>query len=279
MKTKMFTDQNGKSEKVFCKKNCKMKSKHNEIRVLGQRSIPLSFFSGSSSNLGKDSKDDVLKEGTWKNSSISFSDFLDQKLHTDHVVNKTVKGKSRPFKSPLGSRDDCGSINHLIGTRKVEEVEKNSAIDQVVFEQFKPTSAEKGDNNIGSGDGGDGGDVEHATSGTAVGVDLSLVDKIGSSNSNNEHVTRKRRNPFEDGDSKHTTRKHLLVLGDDPESRQKAGRKRFLGNKKTRSSFNHYGNGCGWWDCDMEGVDTEEVGLGDVWEGVGSTTFGVIDWH
>ena len=39
-------------------------------------------------------------------------------------------------------------------------------------------------------------------------------------------------------------------------------------------------NGSGFWDCDMEGVDSEEVGHSEVWEGVGSTTFGdIVDWH
>lgn len=38
-------------------------------------------------------------------------------------------------------------------------------------------------------------------------------------------------------------------------------------------------SGSGWWDSNMEGVDSEEVGLGEVWEGVGSTTLGGIEWH
>jgi hypothetical protein len=29
----------------------------------------------------------------------------------------------------------------------------------------------------------------------------------------------------------------------------------------------------------MEGVDNEEVGYSEVWEGVGSTTLGGIEWH
>lgn len=29
----------------------------------------------------------------------------------------------------------------------------------------------------------------------------------------------------------------------------------------------------------MEGVDNEEVGINEVWEGVGSTTLGGIEWH
>ena len=38
-------------------------------------------------------------------------------------------------------------------------------------------------------------------------------------------------------------------------------------------------NGCGWWDCNMEGIDNEEVGVNEVWEGVGSTTLGGIEGH
>lgn len=39
-------------------------------------------------------------------------------------------------------------------------------------------------------------------------------------------------------------------------------------------------NGGGFWDSEMEGVDGEAVGFSEVWEGVGSTTFGgVVDWH
>lgn len=39
-------------------------------------------------------------------------------------------------------------------------------------------------------------------------------------------------------------------------------------------------NGHGWWDYDMEGVDNEQLGSNEVWEGVGSTTLGgIIDWH
>ncbi|KAG7028769.1 hypothetical protein SDJN02_09950, partial [Cucurbita argyrosperma subsp. argyrosperma] len=45
------------------------------------------------------------------------------------------------------------------------------------------------------------------------------------------------------------------------------------------ASTTPYASGGGWWDCDMEGVDSEEVGLGEVWEGVGSTTLGGIEWH
>ncbi|PPD95310.1 hypothetical protein GOBAR_DD07646 [Gossypium barbadense] len=100
-----------------------------------------------------------------------------------------------------------------------------------------------------------------------------------------EENSRKRRNPFEGVDEQRRTRKPFLVLGeegdDDPQNIKKRGRKECsTSNKKPKPHYNHYANGSGWWDCDMEGVDSEEVGYGEVWEGVGSTTFGgIVDWH
>lgn len=38
-------------------------------------------------------------------------------------------------------------------------------------------------------------------------------------------------------------------------------------------------NGSGLWGCDREGVDTEEVGCNETWEGMGSTTLGGLEWH
>lgn len=38
-------------------------------------------------------------------------------------------------------------------------------------------------------------------------------------------------------------------------------------------------NGSGFWDSNMLGIDNEEVGFSEVWEGVGSTTLGGIEWH
>ncbi|KAK8467699.1 hypothetical protein PHAVU_007G134400 [Phaseolus vulgaris] len=60
-------------------------------------------------------------------------------------------------------------------------------------------------------------------------------------------------------------------------------------SKKRKIRFEEYplsesqirdANGHGWWDYDMEGVDNEQLGSNEVWEGVGSTTLGgIIDWH
>lgn len=38
-------------------------------------------------------------------------------------------------------------------------------------------------------------------------------------------------------------------------------------------------NGGGWWTEHMAGVDNEEVGCNNVWEGVGYTTLGGLEWH
>lgn len=38
-------------------------------------------------------------------------------------------------------------------------------------------------------------------------------------------------------------------------------------------------NGFGWWDSDMEGVDSEAVGYGEAWEGVGSISHRVSTAH
>lgn len=38
-------------------------------------------------------------------------------------------------------------------------------------------------------------------------------------------------------------------------------------------------NGSGWWDSNMEGVDNDEVGCHEMWEGVGSTTLGGLEWN
>ncbi|WCJ24238.1 hypothetical protein M5689_006212 [Euphorbia peplus] len=228
-----------------------MYSKHNnEFRVLGQRSLPSSFVFRSS-NLAKNSEDDAQKKGSNIDSSCSFSDFLDKKLQRNPVMPKILKGKSKPFKSPLGAKADDESTDCSFETKK--EDKDGNCIGRQVFELFKHAGREKG----------------------VQGFSDVVVAEIETSIFNNQQETRKRRNPFEVQDGKHTGRKESLALGDDdPKSKQKRSRKSFLSNKTPRPLYNHYGSGSGWWDSDMEGVDTEAVGLGEIWEGVGSTTFG-----
>ncbi|XP_020519474.1 uncharacterized protein LOC18428597 isoform X2 [Amborella trichopoda] len=48
---------------------------------------------------------------------------------------------------------------------------------------------------------------------------------------------------------------------------------------KTKEEAPVDASGSGWWDSDMEGLDSEEVGCKEVWEGMGSTTLGGLEWH
>lgn len=276
-----------------------MHSKQNTIRVFGQRSIPSSFIFRSSNPSAKDSNQDEQREDSKKSPRISFSDFLDKKLHKSSVLAKTVKGKSRPFWTPLGPPSNGGGFTDQQIEVQKEKEERGSVLDDLVFQQFKPTRVEKGDDVISVGDGekGDGmgpfsekqtssssfglgssGDCAFGTSTTSSVIGSSHVGKVGTSTVNDVPGSRKR-NLFGGGGQNHTARKPSLVLGVHPSPNQKGRKESFNGNKKQRLLYNHYANGSGWWDCDMEGVDSEEVGYGEIWEGVGSTTFGGIEWH
>ncbi|KAB2012033.1 hypothetical protein ES319_D09G060100v1 [Gossypium barbadense] len=225
-----------------------MNSKQTPTRGFGQYSIASSFLSRPSH-----SSKEVQKDLRCKDSKklTSLSDFLNQKLPRNSGIPKTVQEKSRPFSSLLSSNE--GKPIDKQNERKKEE--KIDGLNEVVFEQFKQDNSEK---------------IDSVLSSSVVGE---------------EENSRKRRNPFEGVDEQRRTRKPFLVLGeegdDDPQNIKKRGRKECsTSNKKPKPHYNHYANGSGWWDCDMEGVDSEEVGYGEVWEGVGSTTFGgIVDWH
>ncbi|XP_077210981.1 RNA-binding protein isoform X3 [Tasmannia lanceolata] len=97
----------------------------------------------------------------------------------------------------------------------------------------------------------------------------------------NGEDSKKRKTPFavsEGADERHTAPRYLVILGDDPKPKQKGTAQRSM-NKRPKHLFNHYANGSGLWDCNMEGVDSEEVGCSEVWEGMGSTTLGALEWH
>ncbi|KAH7691072.1 hypothetical protein IHE45_02G091900 [Dioscorea alata] len=72
--------------------------------------------------------------------------------------------------------------------------------------------------------------------------------------------------------------KYMVVLGDDPKPKLRRGKERFEDHKE-KLVYNHYENGSGCWDGDREGIDTEEVGNNEAWEGMGSTTLGGLEWH
>ncbi|XP_020600157.1 uncharacterized protein LOC110039440 isoform X2 [Phalaenopsis equestris] len=106
---------------------------------------------------------------------------------------------------------------------------------------------------------------------------LKEKDSFGS-DENEQKGSRKRKTPveFSSGDTD-GHQKHLVVLGDDPKPRPRIQQK--LMDQSGKTIYNHYASGWGWWDGDKEGIDSEEVGYNEVWEGVGSTTLGGLEWH
>ncbi|KAM7253352.1 hypothetical protein ACFE04_025970 [Oxalis oulophora] len=251
------------------------KSKQKPFTILGQRSITSSLIPRSSNPF----KEDVNRKEA--SNKVSLSDFLGRKLGKTYELPKTVQGKSNPFAlvTPMKS-----------GGSKDKEGDRGNLIDKAVFEQFMhTTSKEKIDF------------VPWSTCNIGKEVDYSGVDEAGNHrnpfegwdkkgtaqkkvlvlgedcNLNDTQISRKRSNPFED--KKPATQNRMLVLGNDPRPKQARRQTRVVSQETPKPLYNHYKNGGGWWGSDMEGVDSEEVGLGEVWEGVGSTTYGGIDWH
>ncbi|MED6134805.1 hypothetical protein PIB30_040419 [Stylosanthes scabra] len=234
------------------------------IRVFGQRSID-STFRSLPSNPSTDSEGNARNELASRKSQsaqVSLSNFLDRKLSkSSTILTQTVQGKSTPFLSPLGLR-----IPTVEQTRPVVEEKRcgNNGNDQVIFERFKHTEEEKEDF-----------------------VGLHSADELENSVSvaDESQESRKRKDPFEGGSENQTVRNNVVVLGVGGESkfkrrRQKSQTEINSSHKKPKPVYNHYENGRGWWDYDMEGVDNEELGFNEVWEGVGSTTLGgIVDWH
>ncbi|CAL9086791.1 unnamed protein product [Musa textilis] len=96
--------------------------------------------------------------------------------------------------------------------------------------------------------------------------------------------SRKRKNPFDSSGffpgagERVRARKSVIVLGDDPKP-WRSRRGETTVETKNKPLYDHYATGSGWWDCSKEGVDSEEVGCNDFWEGMGSTTLGGLEWH
>ncbi|XP_042513969.1 uncharacterized protein LOC122088713 isoform X2 [Macadamia integrifolia] len=234
-----------------------MSSKGDSFRAVGQRSLSSSFVFKCSSG-SKDSNGDLKCKPSKQESRISFSDFLDRKLNKTPISAKTVQAKQKPFSSMLGNRDSAVPFNQPVGS-----------LNEAIFEQFKHIRKDAKDCD-----------------------DSSQRDETEESARADEQESRKRRCPFEGsykgGLETLDTPRYMLVLGDDPKPKQNGRRQRekiivekekFIVEKKPRTAYNHYANGRGWWDCDMEGIDSEEVGCNEVWEGMGSTTLGGLEWH
>ncbi|KAL6535088.1 hypothetical protein OROMI_026462 [Orobanche minor] len=163
-------------------------------------------------------------------------------------------GKGLPFSSPLS--DDHSDRGTDTKSVKKEGLEAETKLcTDGAFSMFKNIEKNK-----------DGS----RNSSSANDTDIFYVDDI--------QQTRKRRKLNEGHDDKPTIGKRLVVLGEDTKPVQRSKRKNF-DNDEPIPLFNHYGNGGGWWNDNMEGVDNEEVGCSDAWEGVGCTTLGGIEWH
>ncbi|KAL7594540.1 uncharacterized protein LOC111912050 [Lactuca sativa] len=237
-----------------------MSSNHPSIRVRGQLSIPSTFIHRTSTedDQSGDSRG-KMKDGqqSKKRPKISLSAFLDRKLQKTSDSSKLVQGKERPFFTLGGANDSLHKANL---DQKTEGPELNGILD--VLENFKPIKDNK-----------DTVYLNPEESQTQYSTTTHVTEK-----SQIQDLT-KSRNAFGGLLRKPPAPKVLVVLGGDPKPKQTKHRKSFIRNKKPLPHYNHYAGGSGWWDSDMEGIDNEAVGFNEVWEGVGSTTLGGLDWH
>lgn len=226
-------------------------SKLPTIRVFGQRPISSQLLSASWKSDGKQEKQ---FKAPGKDMRVSLSNFLDRKLQKGSGFTKSVQGKQKPFSSPVISGGVSGCSERENIGNKIGESEPNSEID-VAFEKLKSIIDKK------------------------EGFISSPADKFDSSNIHHTQGSRKRSRPFEGMVEKVAARKVLVTLGDNNENAQNPRKRNFVSHEKPKPLFNHYANGSGWWDSNMEGVDNDEVGCHEMWEGVGSTTLGGLEWN
>ncbi|KAG7543084.1 hypothetical protein ISN45_Aa07g030110 [Arabidopsis thaliana x Arabidopsis arenosa] len=249
-----------------------MKKPIPKIRVFGQRSIASSFL-----NLSSIPVDDPPENPSEKVENCS-------KLNKPVLFKpNNTEERLRPFTSLVSSRDRLKSLME----RKAREERKNGdgGLEKMMLQQFKPRETQvseevsrdvTGEVSLESLDQTAAEETDHmAAVSTEINEDIIVRD---------DKTSKKRKDPFEGLESTSRTGKPVIVFGDNSKVSKPMQRERERGSnnnsKKQRSTYNHYANGSGWWDCDMEGVDSEEVGHSEVWEGVGSTTFGdVVDWH
>ncbi|KAK7278549.1 hypothetical protein RJT34_23579 [Clitoria ternatea] len=235
-----------------------MKSKRHSssIRVFGQRSIP-STFRHLPRNPSEGSAINQEASRKSKTPHLSLSQLLDCRSQNSSTPPRTVPGKSTPFLSPLCLKTPRGEKAGVVKQVEEQKSDASGSDDKVIFEGFKHTEEDK---------------VDFVSQIDIGQLENSLVGDIQES--------KKRKHPFEGGDENQSVRKHVVVLGGETRLKPKGQIGNDSSNKKPRPLYNHYANGRGWWDHDMEGVDNEELGFSEVWEGVGSTTLGgIIDWH
>ncbi|XP_078173675.1 RNA-binding protein [Carex rostrata] len=221
-----------------------MKQKHSaNMRPFGQTTI--SSFLAKPRSLEEDKQPKPVSQSISKTSDFDMT----------KVSNRTIKVKKNAFSSISSTRNNPKD--------EKDEENGNSVLSDAIFKQFN-SSAVREDDILGIGKDDDENNPE---------LQVSQIEDEPCFDSS------KRKNPF--GDNLHNPTPKLLVLGGDIKPRPKL-KKRKLASKNNREKtfYNHYANGRGTWDGDMEGVDYEEVGCDtEVWEGMGSIMLGGLDWN
>ncbi|KAI4303924.1 hypothetical protein MLD38_039502 [Melastoma candidum] len=226
-------------------------SRSEPFKVFGQRSIIPSL---SVSKIGSRGTED----GTGA-CRVSLSEFLDRKVGRASGDSPFAgKGEAKEFLTPLRRRDGKGVCDSGMG-RMARQGDGGCCVrDEVIFKQFKLS----------------GKDKEHVV--CIAEADLRAGRELPSEDEEAKG-SRKRRDPFRGENC--IPPKHVIILGYGPETKQEESDIIHFRNQKRRHLYDHYANGGGFWDGDMEGIDSEEVGCKETWEGIGSTTLGELDWN
>ncbi|XP_074572364.1 uncharacterized protein LOC141828878 [Curcuma longa] len=214
------------------------------MRRSGQTSLLLSF---SKSRVAAEDRATVCSNKP----SVSFSEYLNRKV--TKTSSRSVKEKKTCFASIVPANDDLTS-------KRVGDCDSFVLHDQI-FRQFKVSEKKE-----------EPGEIAELGE---------TIDYQPESSFGGGEVSRKRKKAFDDPSAssrKKTTRKSLVVIGDDSKP-WSYGRQKKIMDSSTKPLYDHYANGSGGWDCNREGIDTEEVGCNEIWEGIGSTTLGGLEWH
>ncbi|KAF3641917.1 putative GDSL esterase/lipase-like [Capsicum annuum] len=194
-----------------------------------------------------------------------------------------LQGKKK-FSVPSSSKDTSKCINGQINRSKYGETGVPCALD-AIFEQYKNTM--KGNQDVSApNDSGEVSvsitdDVEHQGKEAllkflcsekvfSVSKCYMFLHLVHSQEVINEFMLFSPDSFFFNGflgsSGTLSARKVLAVLGEGSAANPRR-KLRMLDNiEKPNTLFNHYANGGGWWDCNMEGVDNEEVGYSELKE-------------
>lgn len=219
------------------------------MRQFGQQAIPTPLFSESRASYGRENEI-KLKSST---RSVSLSVFLNRKLATNNTPGSgSVRNKKTCFMS-IGGIQKAGGGDYG----------GNLALDRGMFQKLNSIRKEEEE---------DREDLNALK-------EPSQLELENNKQANSKSGSKKRQNPFAGNNiDKPSAPKYLLVLGDDTKLKRNAIRKKKV-ERKQEPIYNHYANGSGLWGCDREGIDTAEVGCNEIWEGMGSTTLGGLEWH